>query len=39
MSESQNKIKIKLFEERHVRAIWDEEAEKWWFPFWILLLF
>jgi hypothetical protein len=22
---------IKLFEERHVRAEWDEENEKWWF--------
>ena len=23
--------KIKLFENRQVRAVWDEEAEKWWF--------
>ena len=29
MSESKNKIK--LFEEKQVRAVWDEEAEKWWF--------
>jgi len=29
MSEPQNTIK--LFEERQVRAIWDEENEKWWF--------
>ena len=29
MSESKNKIK--LFEEKHVRTVWDEEAEKWWF--------
>ena len=29
MSEPKNKIK--LFEERQVRAVWDEEAEKWWF--------
>ena len=29
MSESKNKVK--LFEERQVRAVWDEEAEKWWF--------
>ena len=29
MSESQNTIK--LFEERQVRAVWDEENEKWWF--------
>jgi hypothetical protein len=29
MSEQNNKIK--LFEERQVRAVWDEEAEKWWF--------
>jgi len=25
------KNKIKLFEEKQVRAVWDEEAEKWWF--------
>jgi len=29
MSDSKNKIK--LFEEQQVRAVWDEEAEKWWF--------
>jgi hypothetical protein len=29
MSEPKNKIK--LFEERQVRAVWDEEAEKHWF--------
>lgn len=29
MSEVKNSIK--LFEERHVRAEWDEENEKWWF--------
>ena len=29
MSESQNTIK--LFEERQVRAVWDEKNEKWWF--------
>jgi prophage antirepressor-like protein len=28
---SDNKNKIKLFEEKQVRAVWDEEAEKWWF--------
>ena len=28
MSESKNKIK--LFEERQVRAVWDANAEKWW---------
>ena len=22
---------IKLFETKKVRAVWDEEAEKWWF--------
>jgi prophage antirepressor-like protein len=22
---------IKLFEDRNVRMLWDEEAEKWWF--------
>ena len=26
-----SKKSIKLFEERQVRAVWDEEAEKWWF--------
>jgi hypothetical protein len=25
------KNRIKLFQEKQVRAIWDEEAEKWWF--------
>ena len=25
------KDRIKLFEEKHVRAVWDEKAEKWWF--------
>ncbi|MDR0498421.1 MAG: Bro-N domain-containing protein [Holophagales bacterium] len=25
------KGKIKLFEEKQVRAVWDEAAEKWWF--------
>ncbi|MCL2293272.1 MAG: hypothetical protein FWC36_00160 [Spirochaetes bacterium] len=25
------KNKIKLFEQKQVRAEWDEEAEKWWF--------
>jgi hypothetical protein len=29
MSESKNKIR--LFEQKQVRAVWDEEAEKWWF--------
>jgi len=28
---SKNKDKIKLFEERQVRTVWDEQAEKWWF--------
>jgi hypothetical protein len=28
---SDKKNQIKLFEEAQVRAIWDEEAEKWWF--------
>ncbi|MDR2694653.1 MAG: Bro-N domain-containing protein [Chitinispirillales bacterium] len=26
-----SKNKIKLFEERQVRAVWDEAVEKWWF--------
>ena len=25
------KDSIKLFEEKQVRAVWDEDAEKWWF--------
>ena len=28
---SEEKNKIKLFEEKQVRAIWDKENEKWWF--------
>ena len=28
---SDDKNKIKLFEEKQVRAVWDEDAEKWWF--------
>ena len=28
---SESKDKIKLFEQKQVRAVWDEEAEKWWF--------
>jgi len=28
---SGDKNKIKLFEEKQVRAVWDEDAEKWWF--------
>jgi hypothetical protein len=24
--------KIRFFEEKHIRAVWDEQAEKWWFP-------
>lgn len=25
------KNKIKLFENRQVRAVWNEQAQKWWF--------
>jgi len=28
---SDTKNKVKLFEDRKVRTLWDEEAEKWWF--------
>jgi len=28
---SEEKNKIKLFEEKQVRTIWDEDEEKWWF--------
>jgi len=28
---SEEKNKIKLFEEKQVRAVWDDDAEKWWF--------
>jgi len=27
---AKTKDKIKLFEEQHIRYVWDEEAEKWW---------
>ena len=26
-----NKISIRFFDDREVRAIWDEENNKWWF--------
>ena len=26
-----NKISIRFFNDREVRAIWDEENNKWWF--------
>ena len=28
---SKKKNKVKLFEDRKVRTLWDEQAEKWWF--------
>ena len=28
---SEDKNKIKLFEDKQVRAEWDKDAEKWWF--------
>ena len=28
---SEKKDAIKLFEEKQVRTLWDEDAEKWWF--------
>jgi hypothetical protein len=28
---SDSKDKLKLFEDKQVRAEWDSEAEKWWF--------
>ncbi|MDR0309792.1 MAG: hypothetical protein LBH88_03445 [Candidatus Methanoplasma sp.] len=28
---SKTKGQVKIFEEAQVRAVWDEEAEKWWF--------
>jgi len=27
----EDKDEIKLFEEKHVRAVWDDDAGKWWF--------
>jgi len=27
----EDKSKVRFFEEKQVRAVWDEEAEKWWF--------
>lgn len=26
-----NKISIRFFDDREVRAIWDEENSKWWY--------
>ena len=28
---SKGKISIRFFDDREVRAIWDEENTKWWF--------
>jgi cell filamentation protein len=28
---SQSKISIRFFNDREVRAVWDEENAKWWF--------
>ena len=28
---SESKDKIKLFEEKQVRTVWDADAGKWWF--------
>ncbi len=28
---SNNKISIRFFDDREVRAIWDDENSKWWF--------
>ena len=33
---SEEKNKIKLFEEKQVRTIWDKENEKWWFMDYII---
>ena len=27
----ENKISIRFFDDREVRAVWDEESNKWWF--------
>lgn len=31
------KISIRFFDDREVRAVWDEAGSKWWFP--VLLLY
>ena len=31
MAKKESKAKIKIFENMKLRALWDEEAEKWWF--------
>ena len=29
--ENENKNAVRIFDEKQIRGIWDEEAEKWWF--------
>ena len=31
MAETQNKISIRFFNDREVRAVWDDASAKWWF--------
>ena len=31
-----NDISIRFYKDHKVRAIWDEENNKWWFLWWIL---
>ena len=30
------KISIRFFDDREVRAVWDEQNAKWWFSVWIM---
>ena len=32
------KVSIRFFNDREVRAVWDETLSEWWFPFWMLLV-
>ncbi|MDR3299932.1 MAG: hypothetical protein LBU43_08015 [Candidatus Accumulibacter sp.] len=36
---SEQKNKIKLFDDKQVRFEWDWQAEKWWFSVWMLSKF
>lgn len=31
MTKEQLKISIRFFNDREVRAVWDDERSKWWF--------
>ena len=35
---SNTKISIRFFDDREVRAVWDEQNAKWWFGFWMFIV-